>query len=183
MAKPRFAQSETRSVVAAVAKADRVAGAVRVPTAVPIVFGLAFGLAGQPQSTVAAVVAATAASTLTILFLCWIAIKHEVQGIFLFLFIPAAIVACLAAVNILVPLSTWPYTGALLLFQGLLTLINAPFNWASIGLTRALLRRGLELKGWWPYFLAFLNVLFATAIVAMLALAMVIAIQSFEEVV
>jgi hypothetical protein len=29
-------------------------------------------------------------------------------------------------------------------------LLNAPFDWASLGLTRALLRRGLELGGWWP---------------------------------
>jgi hypothetical protein len=34
-----------------------------------------------------------------------------------------------------------------LMFLGLLTLINAPFDWASLGLTRALLRRGLELGG------------------------------------
>jgi hypothetical protein len=32
----------------------------------------------------------------------------------------------------------------------LLKLLNAPFDWASLGLTWALLRRGLELGGWWP---------------------------------
>ena len=40
---------------------------------------------------------------------------------------------------------------------GLLTLLNAPFDWASLGLTRALLRRGLELGGWWPYLLALVD--------------------------
>ncbi|MGI8569093.1 MAG: hypothetical protein ACR2KT_08515 [Methylocella sp.] len=171
------------AVVGAVASTNRVAGAVTVATAVPIAFGLAFGLGGEPQSIVAVVVAAAATATLGILLLCWIAIKCGAQGVFLFFFIPAAIMACLAAVNLLLPLTTWRYTGPLLLFQGLLTLINAPFNWASVGLTRALLRRGLELKGWWPYFLAFINVLLTTAIVAALALAMVIAIQAFNEVV
>jgi hypothetical protein len=71
----------------------------------------------------------------------------------------------------------------LLLFQGLLTLINAPFNWASIGLTRALLRRGLELGGVWPYFLALADALLAAFIVALLGLTMVIAVQAFNALV
>ena len=96
-------------------------------------------------------------------------------------FIPAMILACLAVIGLLSPLRTWPYIGPLLLFQGLLTLINAPFNWASLGLTRALLRRGLELGGWWPYFLGVVNAVLATAIVAVLALAMVVAVQAFGE--
>ena len=48
-------------------------------------------------------------------------------------------------------------TGPLLLFLGWLSLINAPFDWVSLGLTRALLRRGLELGGWWPYALALVD--------------------------
>ena len=51
-------------------------------------------------------------------------------------------------------MSDWIFGGPFLLFLGLLTLLNAPFDWASLGLTRALLRRGLELGGWWPYLLA-----------------------------
>jgi hypothetical protein len=62
-------------------------------------------------------------------------------------------------------------------------LINTPFNWASTGLTRALLRRGLELGGWWPYILALVNAILAGAIVVILTLAMVIAIQAFGELV
>lgn len=38
-----------------------------------------------------------------------------------------------------------------LLFLPLLTLLNAPFDWFSLGLTRMLLRLGLEKQGWWPY--------------------------------
>jgi hypothetical protein len=97
--------------------------------------------------------------------------------------IPATILACLAVVGTLLPLRTWPYIGPLLLFQGLLTLINAPFNWASIGLTRALLRRGLELGGWWPYLLALADAVLAGVIVALLALTMVIGVQAFDELV
>ena len=170
------------AVVAAVAMAGRVAGAVAVAAAIPTVLGLAFGLAGAGQSTVASVVGAAAAA-IGILLVCAFAIKHQAQGLFLLFFIPAMILACLAAVGLLLPLRTWPYTGPLLLFQGLLTLINAPFNWASIGLTRALLRRGLELGGWWPYFLGVVNAVLATAIVALLALTIVVAVQAFGELV
>ena len=59
--------------------------------------------------------------------------------------------------------------GLLLLVVGLLTLLNAPFDWASLGLTRALLRRGLELGGWWPCLLALVDALAAAFIVALLA--------------
>jgi hypothetical protein len=69
----------------------------------------------------------------------------------------------------------------LLLFLGLLTLINAPFDWASLGLTRALLRRGLELGGWWPYVLAIVDAILAGGIIALLALAMVIGVQAFDH--
>jgi hypothetical protein len=66
------------------------------------------------------------------------------------------------------------------LFLGLLTLLNAPFDWASLGLTRALLRRGLELKSWWPFLLALVDALCAVIIVALLALTMVIGVQTFD---
>jgi hypothetical protein len=74
-----------------------------------------------------------------------------------------------------------PQGGPPLLFLGLLTFINAPFDWASLGLTRALLRRGLELGGWWPYFLSLVDAAFAVGIIAFLSFAMVIAVQAFDN--
>ena len=68
------------------------------------------------------------------------------QGRFLAVFLPAMTVACLVAALFLAPLETWKVAGPLLFFLVLLTLLNAPFDWASLGLTRALLRRGLELE-------------------------------------
>jgi hypothetical protein len=91
------------------------------------------------------------------------------------------ILACFAAADLLSPLKSWENAGPLLLFLGLLTLLNAPFDWASLGLTRALLRRGLELGGWWPYFLAFVDAALAGVIIALLALVMVIGVQAFDE--
>jgi hypothetical protein len=51
----------------------------------------------------------------------------------------------------------------------------------SLGLTRALLRRGLELGGWWPYLLALVDAALAGVIIACLALVMVIGAQAFDE--
>jgi hypothetical protein len=98
------------------------------------------------------------------------------------LFLPAMVLACLAEADLLSSdLETWGIAGTLLLFLGLLTLLNAPFDWASLGLTRALLRRGLELGGWWPYLLALVDAALATLIIALLALVMVIGVQAFDE--
>jgi hypothetical protein len=91
------------------------------------------------------------------------------------------IVACLAAADLQPPPELWQLVGPLLLFVGLLTLLNAPFDWASLGLTRALLRRGLELGGWWPYLLALVDAALAGAIIALLALTLVIGVQAFDE--
>jgi hypothetical protein len=81
---------------------------------------------------------------------------------------------------LLSPLRSWPVVGALLLFVGLLTLLNAPFVWFSLGLTRALLRRGLERKMWWPYFYALVDAACAVLVIALLACTMVIGIQAFD---
>jgi hypothetical protein len=102
------------------------------------------------------------------------------QGIFLTMLMGATTMACLVSASQLSHLSDWNTSGPLLLFLGLLTLVNAPFDWASLGLTRALLRRGLELGGWWPYLLALVDALLAGVIIALLALAMVVGVQAFD---
>jgi hypothetical protein len=79
------------------------------------------------------------------------------------------------------PFPIWQILGPLLLFLGLITLLNAPFDWFSLGLTRALLRRGLELGGWWPYALALLDASLAVIIIAALALSMVVGVQGFDK--
>jgi hypothetical protein len=82
---------------------------------------------------------------------------------------------------VVAPLEEWGDAGPLLLFLGLLTLLNAPFDWASLGLTRALLRRGLERGGWWPYLLALVDAALASVIIACLALVMVLGVQAYDE--
>src|SRR5262249_9832395 len=97
------------------------------------------------------------------------AIKQGWHGLFLTVFVPATALACLGAAALDSAQKSWT-TRPLLLFFGLLTLLTAPFDWASFGLTRALLRRGLELKAWWPYLLAIADACLAVVIIALLAL-------------
>jgi hypothetical protein len=91
------------------------------------------------------------------------------------------ITICFGAAVWLSHFKFWSEIGPLLWLVGLLTLINAPSDWASLGLTRALLRRGLELGGWWPYVLALVDALAAAVIIAFLALTMVIGVQTFDH--
>jgi hypothetical protein len=51
----------------------------------------------------------------------------------------------------------------------------------SLGLTRALLRRGLELGGWWPYLLALADALAAAGIITLLTVVCVLGVQTFDD--
>lgn len=101
------------------------------------------------------------------------------QGVVLSVFVVMMIMASVTAAK-LSPLPGWEVAGPMLLFLGLLTLLNAPFDWVSLGLTRALLRRGLELGEWWPYALALVDAGLAAIIIAALALSMVLGVQAFD---
>jgi hypothetical protein len=126
-------------------------------------------------------IAVAGASAVAGAALSLLVIKHQLQGLFLWLFLPAMVLAYLACAAFLSPLKRWGVVGPLLLFPGLLTLLNAPFDWTSLGLTRALLRRGLELGGWWPYLLALVDACLAGVIIALLAFVMVLGVQAFDE--
>jgi hypothetical protein len=106
--------------------------------------------------------------------------KYKSLGFYL-VFLSAMTVAYLAAATLAGLPIFWRGYGAFLLFLGLLTVVRAPFDWISLGLTRALLRRGLELEGWWPYLLALLDACVAAVVVAVLALVTVLGVQTFDE--
>jgi hypothetical protein len=74
----------------------------------------------------------------------------------------------------------WPIIGPLFLFFGLLSLLNAPFAWFSLGLTRALLWRGLEREKWWPYFYALVDAVLAALVIVFSAIVMIAGIQIFD---
>jgi hypothetical protein len=106
--------------------------------------------------------------------------EQRLHGILLLFSMIGIIVACLVAANLLSSRGLWQIAGPLLLFLGLLTLLNAPFDWISLGLTRALLRRGLELGSWWPLVVALLDAGLAAVVIAILALTMVAGVQAFD---
>ena len=136
----------------------------------PVSFAVAFAVA---VVFIGAIVVATLWASTTAITRGW-------QGPFLAFFGALMVAGCLMSGRLLSSLGSWEVCGPLLLFIGLLTLLNAPFDWASLGLTRALLRRGLELGGWWPYTLALVDAALAAVIIAALALTMVVAVQAFD---
>jgi hypothetical protein len=141
----------------AVAFADTSMGpfAVAVIVAViVIVVAVAFVVIGfskdvvddYPDLTFAAIdfaaATASAAAAFAVAFAVAIALaafKRRWHGFFLSLLLPAMILACFAATAFLSHTPSWLNVGPLLLFLVLLTLLNAPFDWASLGLTRALI--------------------------------------------
>jgi hypothetical protein len=80
------------------------------------------------------------------------------------------------------PLRAWPESAPLLVVFGLLTLIDAPFDWAAIGLTRYLLRKGLACGGPWRYALAIFDAALAAVSVRLLAFVAVVAVQTFGDI-
>jgi hypothetical protein len=194
-----FAYADAAAFVGAGAFADAFAGAFAVAGAfagaVAIAFAGAVAFAGALAVAVADAVAVASAGAVTfaaavafagvVAFagaVAWLsdAARNQRQGGFLLSFFIVMSLGCLVAAHSLSSFPHWDRSGPLLLFLGLLTLLNAPFDWASLGLTRALLRRGLELKGWWPFFLALADAVAAAVIIALLALTMVIGVQTFD---
>jgi hypothetical protein len=105
---------------------------------------------------------------------------REWNGGLWLLFFVTSCVLCIGAAYVLSPLKSWTVAGPLLMFVGLLTLIAAPFDWFSLGLTRFLLRYGLERQGWWPYFYALLDGSCAIIVILALGCTLVIGLQAFN---
>ncbi len=69
---------------------------------------------------------------------------------------------------------------AVLYFLTLLTLVNAPFDWLALGLTRGLLRRGLERAGVWPIVLGLADLFLSIVLMLLLAIATLWATELFN---
>lgn len=126
--------------------------------AAPPIFAFAF--AGVVAASIAGVVAAAGVGVGVGL---GVAIARNMSGGMgeksLAAFVSIMFLAGLVAARYLSPFPAWHVTGPLMLFLVLLTLVNAPFDWLSLGLTRFLLRRGIEQGGPWPYFYALIDAL------------------------
>jgi hypothetical protein len=159
-------------VAVAVARAGAVAGAVAA----------AVSAAGADAGAVASAFGVGFAASLAVAAISAWSIKSDRQGAFLSLFFLAATLAAFAGVWFLSSSHDWPIVGAILLIFGVLTLVNAPFDWYAIGLTRALLRRGLAPGGRGPFLYAALDAIVAPFIIALLAFVTVLAVQTFDDV-
>ncbi len=104
------------------------------------------------------------------------------QGIFLLLFVTACLLAAFAGAYFISTSVSWHISGPILLVFGVLTLVNAPFDWVAIGLTRALLRRGLAPGGRGPYFYALIDAIVAVPLIMLLAFVTVVAVQTFDDI-
>ena len=70
---------------------------------------------------------------------------------------------------------------ALVYFLTLLTLVNTPFDWFALGVTRGLLRRGLERGGAWPLWLGIVDLLISIALMGLLAITVFWATELFNH--
>lgn len=110
------------------------------------------------------------------------AIRTSGKGVFLSLFIGMTIALCFVLAWVLSPLvrpQDWKTVGTFLLFFALLPLLNAPFDFLSLGLTRGFLRRGLQEGGFSLLRYALIDAIVALVIIVVLAVVLVIAIQLF----
>lgn len=164
----------------AVAVAGVGAGAVVGIVAAAIAGIVAIAVAGA--GAVVGVVAVIVAGAVAVAVVDEKAKGNQYQGIFLIIITFVLIISCFSASYGLSSFGDWTISGPILLFLGLFSLINAPFDWASLGVTRALLRRGIELGGWWPYGLALVDAVLAVAIIALLSATMVLGVQAFDHV-
>jgi hypothetical protein len=135
-------------------------------------------------SAVASGIALLTATTgaLVVAAISFVSIEMERQGSFFSLFFLTLTFVAIASVWLLSPWDDWWTQGAILLIFGVLTLVNAPFDWFAIGLTRALLRRGLAPGGRSPFFYAALDAIAAPFIIAILAFVTVWAVQTFDDI-
>jgi hypothetical protein len=76
--------------------------------------------------------------------------------------------------------TSWPESAAFALFLPLMTLVNAPADWLSLGITRKLLRRGLGKANWQPLLWSALDIVLALACLTALGAAMILVIQTFN---
>lgn len=112
----------------------------------------------------------------------WWRLRQRLHHSMLFWWLFLAAALCLDAVfaKLLPASNPWPVKGPMLLYYGLLPVLNAPFLWFSVGMTRALLWLGLERKAWWPYFYALLDAAVAVLVIVLLSGVIVLGVQTLD---
>lgn len=186
-----FAFAFAVAAVVSITRADALRGAGGGTLAFATAGAFAIAIAGSQfaitQGIFAYSAGLAAAAILAFVFAAGVALtlhasrKRGWLGIVLLIWSALVFLSALVSPAWMAGLSSWPFAGAVLLFLVILTTLNAPFDWLSLGLTRALLRKGLELGGWWPLVVGLLDLLAAAAVVAMLSVVTLLSVQFFEQ--
>jgi hypothetical protein len=166
----RFVAWYAAGFAVAFAVAETGDGAFASAGAFTVAFAVAFSGAGTIAGTVACAVAGagavvgtfagavdgvaavgdavrdvvTVAVAVAIIWLTEQATKRRRLGTFWLIFWPIAVLVCYAVFRVEASLRMSPTAPVLLVMIGLVPLMNVPLDWASVGFTRALLRRGCE---------------------------------------
>jgi len=109
-------------------------------------------------------------------------IRHQHHALYLFITVLALLVGAFASAYFLSTSRGWTILGPLIAVLGLLTVVNAPFDWVALGLTRALLRRGLAPNGRGPYFYSLIDAIIALPLITLLAFVTIVAVQTFDDI-
>jgi hypothetical protein len=149
--------------------------------AVAVAFAIAVAFAGAGTGAGAGAFAVTVVGAIVVFFMEANSKVLGSQRIVPPVILVVMLLVCFANVALLSHLDHWQMFGPQLLFLGPVTLVTALFDWMSLGLTRALMRRGLEREKWWPYLYAFIDALLALVVMVFLAVAMVAAGQLFDD--
>jgi hypothetical protein len=95
---------------------------------------------------------------------------------------PLALAACYGGVIGAAWAGSGPAAFSFLLMFALIPIVNIPFDWASLGLTRALLRRGAEEGAPSPLWLGLLDFLFGLILLGLLAVALIASLQGADAI-
>lgn len=74
----------------------------------------------------------------------------------------------------------WRETGTLIYFLPIISLLNAPFDWVALGVTRGLIRKGLEKGGIWPLMLGAVDIFISLVIIVFLGVILLFFTQQFN---
>lgn len=164
------------------------AGAVAGVAAVACTVGVAVGgaIAGTAGGASTLAIALTLAGVISLIVVCAVAALSRVAdarqrlGTFWGAFGPVALLVALGGLGLASASGGRASHLALIAAFAVLPLVNLPFDFASLGLTRALLRRGCEEDAPSPVLLALADLLLALVLLALLAAALVLAAQIMD---
>jgi hypothetical protein len=126
---------------------------------------------------------ATAALAPILVFMAQRWEKRNRIGHFWWLFWPTMLAANYLALGTIVSVGSHQNRLSAIIMLGIIPITNVPFDWATIGLTRALLRRGCEGDTPSPVFLGLLDFMFGLILLLLLAVALIAALQIADRVI